>query len=107
MLLKLFLIGTILNSIIDFYVNGKNAHTKCLSARCWNRNNIFLDNLLQGYFDGDGHWDKKNNRWRLGFCRNYALAEDLRTLCARLGYSIRLIPSRAKLNRKKVFKLLW
>jgi hypothetical protein len=42
--------------------------------------------------DGDGHDDEENGRWRLGFCRNYSLERDLRTLAARLGATLTLKP---------------
>ena len=80
----------LLSSIVDLYINGNSSRTKHLSPRCWQRNNDFLTDLLEGYLSGDGHFDKKNNRWRIGFTNNDALAQDLRTIGARLGYSIRL-----------------
>jgi hypothetical protein len=49
---------------------------------------------------GDGHYDKQNSRWRLGFTRNYQWAADLRTICARLGYSLRLNFAEVKLGDK-------
>jgi hypothetical protein len=46
--------------------------------------------VLRGYLEGDGYWEIDNQRWRLGFTQNDALAADLRTICARLGYQLRL-----------------
>jgi DNA modification methylase len=81
----------VLASIIDTYVSGKNCYNKHLSSKAWRRNNKFLGSVLLGYLDGDGHYDKKNNRWRIGFTRkNSYLADDLRTICARLGYDCRI-----------------
>lgn len=76
--------------IIDTYVSGYGAAKKHLSVKCWARSNDFLRSVLQGYLDGDGHFDEENRRWRVGFTNNDALAADLRTLCARLGVSLRL-----------------
>jgi len=78
----------VLNAVLKMYVSGRIARDKRLSPKCWLRDNAFLDQVLQGYLDGDGHWD--GQRWRLGFTRNYRLEESLRTLCARLGYQLRL-----------------
>ena len=82
--------GPVLNGIIDTYVAGRTAHDKHLHPRCWQRSNAFLAAILRGYLSGDGHYDKANNRYRIGFTNNDNWAADLRTLCARLGYSLRL-----------------
>jgi len=88
--------GKIPNAIISELVSGRTAIDKCFSPVCWQYSNKFLDSMLQGYLDGDGHNDVKNNRWRLGFTRNYNLERDLRTVCARLGYKLVLNPSTVK-----------
>ena len=82
--------GKVLTSIINTYVSGKGAKGKHLSPAAWQRSNDFLHSVLGGYLEGDGHWDKKANHWKIGFTNNDALAADLRTICARLGHSIRL-----------------
>jgi hypothetical protein len=82
------LYGKVTNALIDQFVSGKTAKTKCLSPVCWRYSNGFLEAILAGYLEGDGHWEPANNRWRLGFTRNYNLERDLRGLCARLGYHL-------------------
>lgn len=82
--------GKLPMAIIMNYISNKGSKQKRLSNACWLRNNEFLKNLLIGYLEGDGHNDIKNHRWRLGFCKNDNLAKDIRTLCARLGISLRL-----------------
>lgn len=91
----------ILNAILNEYVHGKTAKDKCLSNKCWQRDNRFLEEILNGYLSGDGHWDIKNNRWRLGFTRNYNLERDLRVLCARLGYKLILNLGIAKIKDRQ------
>ncbi len=93
--------GRILRAIIEEYIYGKGAHGKHLTNACWRRSNVFLRGLLDGYLHGDGHWEEKNQRWRVNFARNYEFAADLRTLCARLGVSLRLRPRFATLNERK------
>lgn len=88
--------GSVIIGIIDQYVNGKDAYSKKLDKKVWERNNSFLRGILDGYLEGDGHWDGKNERWRLGFCRNEDFASDLRCLCARLGVSLTLNESFSK-----------
>jgi hypothetical protein len=49
-----------------------------------------------GYLEGDGSWDEKNTRWRLGFTRNYNLEHNLRTICGRLNIRLTLNQSVSK-----------
>ena len=83
--------GAVLVGIIDHYVGlGRDAKTKRLRKSVWQRSNRFLAALVDGYLSGDGHFDAKNDRWRLGFTDNDEWATDLRTLAARLGAKISL-----------------
>ncbi len=85
-----------LGSVIDRYVHGSTASTKGLKAAAWQRSDAFLAAVLLGYLDGDGCYDEANDRWRLGFTRNDRLAADLRTLAARVGARLRLVPTVAE-----------
>lgn len=96
--------GNILRGAITHFVAGRVAHDKHLHPRAWNLPNALLAAFLQGYLDGDGHWDEPNARWRLGFCRNDALAADLRCLAARLGCTLTLNKSFAKMGRARTFE---
>ncbi len=91
----------VLNAIIDTYLGGKTAKDKHLSNACWQRSNGFLQSLLEGYLSGDGSYDQANDRWRLGFTRNYYLESDLRTICARLGYHLTIRSSVSKIGEKE------
>lgn len=88
--------GKIPNAIVEEFVSGKTAIDKGFSPAVWQYSNKFLDAMLQEYLGGDGHNDTPNNRWRLGFTRNYNLERDLRTACARLGYRLILNTSSVK-----------
>ena len=79
-----------LAAIVGQYIHGKSAKTKGIKVRAWRHDNEWLTALLNGYLHGDGHHDAGNGRWRLGFTRNDRLAGDLRTICARLGYTLTL-----------------
>jgi phage terminase large subunit-like protein len=83
----------VLRALLDVYLGGRVAKDKYLKPAVWRRTNTFLRALAEGYLEGDGCYEARNNRYRLGFCRNYRLADDLRTLAARLGAKVRLIPS--------------
>lgn len=87
------LYGRILNAVLDEYIGGKTAIDKHLTTKAWMLPNDALRLIAQGYLHGDGHEDV--GRVRLGFCRNYALERDLRTLAARLGATLTLKPSDA------------
>lgn len=90
------LYGKMLNAVIAELVSGDSAKTKCLSPVCWRYSNMFLREFLAGYLSGDGGWDEKNQRWRLGFTRNYNFERDLRVLSARLGFHLVLNLSYSK-----------
>jgi len=94
------LYGKVLNSLVDQFVSGRTAIDKCLNPVCWRYSNSWLRSLLDGYLSGDGHWDGKNNRWGLGFCRNYNLERDLRCLAARLQIHLILRPNKVRYKDK-------
>jgi DNA modification methylase len=87
--------GALIASVIRAYIHGVSAHDKGIKVRAWNRGDDWLRSLFEGYLAGDSHYDAKNDRWRLGFCRNDRLARDFRTLAARLGLSLRLAATTA------------
>lgn len=78
----------ILVSVLREFINGDGAYKKNLARACWSRSDAFLRSLLDGYLAADGHWIEGEDIWRLGFCDNKALADDIRSLCARLGLKI-------------------
>ena len=80
----------VLNGVLDTYVAGRTAKDKHLTSKAWERDHYFLGALMEGYLEGDGHYERRNKRWRLGFTRNYNWANDLRTICARMGWQVRL-----------------
>jgi len=84
------LYGKVLFALIDELVTGKTAKDKAFAPVVWRYSNTFIAAMVDGYLSGDGHYDEKNGRWRLGFTRNYNLERDLRTACARLGYKLSL-----------------
>ena len=84
------LYGRVLSAIIDELVTGRVAKDKGFAPVVWRYSDEFVSAMLNGYLSGDGHWDAPNNRWRLGFTRNYNLERDLRVACARLGYKLTL-----------------
>ena len=93
--LSVRLYGRVLAAAIEEFIGGRTAHDKHLRAPAWNLQGWALRCIADGYLDGDGHWDQKARRWRLGFARNYALERDLRTLAARLGATLTLHPGEA------------
>ncbi len=90
--------GKIISAILNELVSGRTAKDKCFAPVVWKYSNSFIKSMLDGYLSGDGHWNKSNNRWRIGFCRNYNLERDLRIACARLGYHLVLNTSFVKYN---------
>lgn len=84
--------GQVLIGIINQYISGNDCYNKRLSRCAWKRSNAFLWAVLDGYLEGDGC--EAGDRWRLGFCDNYGLVIDLRTICARLGIRCRIRKSK-------------
>ena len=99
----------VLFATLHQYIGGKNAKNKHLNNICWSMPNEWLKELIIGYFDGDGHYDKDNNRIRIGFTRNYDFERDLRVLASRLGAELTLNTSFSKIGDKSYpsFKGEW
>ena len=81
----------IFNAILSQYIGGKTSKNKHLNSICWKLSNENLKEIVNGYLDGDGGYDEKNNRWRLGFTENPYLERDLRVLSARLNTKLTLL----------------
>jgi LAGLIDADG-like domain len=94
--------GKSFRGLIDHFVAGKKSYHKHLSRYAWRQGDAFLHAILEGYLEGDGCWTESHGRksyWRIGFTgENYELAEDLRAMCAVLGYRISLKRSSARLK---------
>lgn len=84
------------DAILKQYIGGHDSHNVHFNNIVWSMPNEWLKQIMNGYFDGDGHYDPKNNRIRLGFTRNYDLERDLRIMAARLNARITLKPSFSK-----------
>ena len=82
--------GSVILGVLDRYISPGTAKTKRLRAAAWQRSDTFLRAVVEGYLSGDGHFDAKNDRWRLGFTANDEWAADLRTIAARLGSKLSL-----------------
>ena len=74
-----------LKAFVGEYITGKTCYNKRLGRKAWMRGNTFLAAILDGYLEGDGHWDKRKRSWMLGFTNNDGMVVDLRCLCARLN----------------------
>ncbi len=94
------LYGKVLVAILSELVTGHTAKNKGFAPVVWRHSDSFVGSMLNGYLSGDGAYSKE--RWRLGFTRNYNLERDLRTACARLGYTITLNPSTVEYKGKQV-----
>lgn len=91
----------ILLAVLSEYVSGKLAYGKHFSSKCFNTDQNTLETMLQGYLDGDGHYEGKN-RYTIGFTRkNYELAKDLTLICNIINKKITFWKSHSVLNGKK------
>lgn len=73
-----------LRAFLQDFITGDNCRNKRLGRKAWMRGNAFLAAVLDGYLEGDGHWDERGFH-ALGFTNNDGLAVDLRCLGARLN----------------------
>ena len=87
-----------LQAILTMCLSGRTAKDKRLNGIVWGWDNSALRNIVQGYFDGDGH--VRPSGIRLGFTRNYHWERDLRTLAARLGARLTLNLSQSTIGGK-------
>jgi len=77
-------------AIIKTFIKGKTSFTKRLTPEAFKHGKEFLRGIVDGWLDGDGHYEKYNQRWDAKICRNRKLARNLRTICWIVGYSFRL-----------------
>lgn len=93
--------GKVVSAVVRELVGGLTAKDKCFNSVVWRYSNEFIESMMDGYLHGDGGKDTKNDRHRLGFARNHSLARDLRTACARLGWTITLRPKFAMFDGRR------
>ncbi|GEM_PF-2698989 len=98
--LRVCISGPAFNGMIQQFVDGKGASGKHLSRYAWRQGSAFLQELLNGYLEGDGSFRDDEGRrpyWQIGFKgENYDWANDLRSLCAVLGHRLTLRRSNAR-----------
>jgi len=85
-------------NLIRQSVKGRTSHDKHLSNRAYSFGTAFLRGVLDGFLDGDGYYDKKNNRWRIRITINEDLITDLILLSRIAGYDIRVEGKDSKTN---------
>ena len=90
-----------LRAILDTVLAGRTAKDKRLHGQVWEWSNRALHWIVAGYLSGDGSYDAANDRYRLGFTRNYGLERDLRTLAARLDASLTLHPTFSTIGERR------
>lgn len=107
--LAVYMNGSVLRAALDSYCGGETAHNVHFTSAVWMLPNVQLRLIAEGYFDGDGHFDRNSDRIRLTFCRNRYLARDLRIFAARLGATITLTPAITKyqLGTRPIFRGQW
>lgn len=104
--IALTIAGAQFKGLLEHFILGETSYTKHLSKNAWRQGREFLLQVLEGYLQGDGCWTNDKNRkhqpyWRIGFTgKNREWAEDLRSICAILGYRINL--KRSKANCKGI-----
>ena len=75
--------------LIQKYIQGDVSSNKHFTNDIWNKSKTFMQAVLQGYLDGDGHYDTIHDRYRIGTTFNPDLKDDISLLCKLLGYDFR------------------
>jgi hypothetical protein len=83
----------IINFILK-HVKGKTCDTKCLTDLSFNKSIKFIEGIVEGFLSGDGYYDVKNDRWRVGIKPNENLKDNLLLCCRILGYDFRYCSTR-------------
>jgi intein/homing endonuclease len=76
-------------AIVDTFIRGKYSSTKHLRSEAFSYGIDFIRGILDGFIDGDGYNDIKNNRIDIGICNNRELTANLRIICWLCGYAFR------------------
>ncbi len=87
--------GAAFEGLMKQFVSGDTCYDKHLKKSAWRQGAGFLEGVLQGWIDGDGHLllrkGRRQNRILFGFTgKNARWAADLRALAATLGWRIRI-----------------
>lgn len=82
--------------IIDTFIRGKGSKGKRLTREAFMYGTEFIEGIINGWLEGDGHFDRYNQRWRVGITRNKGLIDDLRACALIVGYMFRARQGYAK-----------
>lgn len=79
----------IATGIIDTFVRGAGAKGKRLTREAFMYGEEFVKGIIDGWLDGDGSYEKYNNRWKASISRNSGMVDDLRACALISGYMFR------------------
>ena len=88
----------IAKSVIKHFVKGKHSTGKHLSYHAYLYGKDFLRGVVDGWLDGDGHYEKENKRYDAKISPNFWLRDDLRLCCSLVGYDFRARRGYTQLN---------
>ena len=95
--------------LVKQVVVGDTARTKHLKFNFLSYGHNFIKGVFDGFMQGDGWWDSKNNRYRFNLTRNKKLVDDLRVICKFLGYGMscfkRLVYNKQTQKYYKIFEI--
>lgn len=77
-------------NFIGKYIGGDTSHNKFLKNDVFNTSIKFLNGVLQGFLDGDGYYDKVNDRYRVNVTKNEELVESLMVIAKILNKEFRI-----------------
>jgi len=80
--------GKVACALIEKFVVGLGAKVKHLTADAWAQPLPFIEGIVDGFLDGDGHLEE-GGRYTLTITSNKMLCDDLMLCCRLLNYAMR------------------
>jgi SAM-dependent methyltransferase len=87
--ITIYISGHMITALVRKFVRGSTSKGKCLQPDAWVQPISFLRGIVDGWLDGDGHYEPDQERWRFNICKNTDLVEDMSLACRLVGYRMR------------------
>ena len=87
--LSILVLSPLAQGVIKHFIRGKTSKGKRLTRTAFLYGGEFIKGVIDGWLDGDGHYEKYNRRWKVNMTRNKGLIDDMRACALLSGYMFR------------------